>query len=305
MNSRPIIYAMGMEMKYRVDLDFVGAGNAAKAYGGKLAAWSFLDVKPEEWFLAFKQRIVDAMGKEYLPIYRMADGEYRFLMGRQYNFHRKPLIKEIIAVTAEKIRWNDPDKWATSWGEEYTPEETKKLRNELIDNIRFIASHGCLACYINDNGLEAFTEYNKFVQPYFAKHDVVFNSQNYIPFHFVAGILINDGWQVFYQNRNLLVITGSDDASEAKIRETLQRLGAKTVQFIRISKTSSMKDRLDLSQVEITIDLCLVAAGIGSANILRQLEPLNTVALDIGGYMNCLIDNSRTQHGGVFRVPSS
>lgn len=290
-------------MKYRIDIDFVGSGNAAKAYGGKLDAWSFFDIDGQQWFSQFRQTILDAIGKKYLPVYRMADGEFRFLMGRKYNFHRRPLLKEIVAVTAEKIKLKNPDRWKTSWGEEYSPQETKRLRKELLNNIRFIADHGYLACYINDNGLHAFTEYNVHVEPFLLTNDIKFDENNYIPFHFVVGLLVNNGWEDFYKDRNILVVSGTDDTSEQKIKDTILGFGASTVEFLRISKTSSMKDKLDVSNINIPIDLCLVAAGIGSANVLRQLEPLHTVVLDIGGFINCYIDPTCTQHGGIFHMP--
>ena len=75
-------------LKYRVPLDFVGNGDAHKAYGGQLDAWSFINITPDDWFAKFRNHVLDCMGKEFLPVYRMADGEYRFLMGRKYNFYK-------------------------------------------------------------------------------------------------------------------------------------------------------------------------------------------------------------------------
>ena len=43
--------------------------------------------------------------------------------------------------------------------------------------------------------------------------------------------------------------------------------------------------------------------GIGSANIISQLEPLNTLTIDIGGFINCYIDYNKSQHGGIFKFP--
>ncbi len=290
-------------MKYRVDLNFIGVGNSAIAYGGKLEAWSFINVEGEEWFSDFRQHILSSMGKKYLPVYRMADGEYRFLMGRKYNLHKKPLWKEILAVTAEKLRIKNPDKWKTSWGEEYKPKETRQLRKKLSEQIREISEEGFLSCYINDNGLNAFIEFNKHIESYFIFNKIKFTKDNYIPFHFTVGLLTNDGWEEFYLNRNLLVVSGTNDLKEQLIKTNILNLGAKSVNFLRISETESMKEQLDLTTVNIRPDLCLVAAGIGSANILTQLAPLNTVALDIGGYINCFIDIKSSQHGGVFKYP--
>ncbi|RLA51977.1 MAG: hypothetical protein DRR42_08860 [Gammaproteobacteria bacterium] len=302
MGKRNIELKLGMN--YRVSLDFVGSGNASKAYGGSLDAWSFMDITPEAWFSSFRRSALDSIGKKYFPVYRMADGEFRFLMGRKYNFHRRPLLRELVAVSAEKLRIRNPDNWATSWGETYTPEEVRGLRASLVSNIRYIANKGYLACYINDNGLYAFTEYNRHIQPYFSAQKVAFNKDNYIPFHFVCALLTNAGWQDFYEDRNILVVSGTDDESEVLITKRLSSMGARDVEFLRISKTSSMKDHINLDGLKNRPDVCLVAAGIGSANILRQLEPLQTLVLDIGGYISCYVNPELRQHGGVFGLPS-
>ncbi len=290
-------------MKYRVDMDFIGRGNAGAAYGGFLHAWSFRDIGPRQWFEAFRQTALAAMGRSFLPVYRMADGEYRFLMGRHYNFSRKPFIKEFLAVTAEKIRLTNPDKWKTSWGETYSPEDTRRLRANLIEDIRFIAQKGFLACYINDNGLNAFTEHNKPLLAFFQRHEISFGTENYVPFHFCPSLLVSGGWQGLLQNRRILIVTSLTPEKERAITDTLVEMGVASVCFLPISAHSSMYDRLDLSGIDKTMDICLVAAGIGSANILRQLQPLNTLSLDIGGLMNCFADRKASQHGGVIRLP--
>jgi len=290
-------------MKYRASLGFVGSGNAAPAYGGLLDAWSFTRTSPEDWFSAFRVTALRSIGQRYLPVYRMADGEYRFLMGRKFNRYRRPLWRELAAVGAERLRLRNPDAWKTSWGETYAPSEAAELRAALIHDIRYIAERGFLACYINDNGLHAFTEYNRHVEPYFESRGIPFNQYNYVPFHFVCALLTNSGWQEFYAGRNILVVSGTDDDTERLIARQLQAMGARSTRFIRISRTHSMKDRINLSSLEQDIDIGLVAAGIGAANILRQLAPLGTLVLDIGGYISCYIDPQSLQHGGVFGLP--
>jgi hypothetical protein len=297
------IKKMGAILQYRIPLDFVGNGEAQKAYGGQLDAWSFIDINPEDWFKDFRDHVLDCIGKEYLPVYRMADGEYRFLMGRRYNFHKKPLLRELVAVTAEKLHIKNPNKWKTSWGENYAPGRVKDLKHNLIGDVRKIAGHGYLACYINDNGLNAFTEYNSILPHYFRKKNIQFHSKNYIPFHFVCNLFMAKGWQDFFENRNVLIVTGGNK-NKNKIDNTLTRFGAKSVQYIPISETSSLEDNVDILNIQQPVDLCLVAAGIGSANIITQLQQLNTAVLDIGGFMHCFEDAGYSLHGDVFRLPA-
>ena len=291
-------------LKYKVNLDKVGLESANKAYGGNLDAYSFFETSFDDWFSDFRKQMLTKIGTEYFPIYRMADGEYRFLMGRTYNWYRKPLYKEIIAVTLEKLRVINPDKWKTSWGEEYSPDKVKSLRSQLIRDIDYISKKGMLGCFYNTNGLNAYQEYNSKLLFFFKKFNIKFDKNNYIPFHFICAILVKEGWKEFYINRHILIVTGSDDKSEVEIEKSLIKLGTKQVSFLRISKSSSMEEKLDLQNlVYQNIDIAFVAAGIGSANILKQLEPLKTLTIDIGGYMNCFKDSTSRQHGGIFKLP--
>lgn len=289
-------------MRHRVSLNFIGTGNAAEAYGGKLEAWSFIDIEPDQWFEKFRSKIAANLGNSYLPVYRMADGEYRFLMGRKFNRYRKPLIKEYLGCLLDKTGLR---RWSTSWGESYDLDDLKKLKLEYISALQKIASSGFLGLYINDNGLNAFIEYNQSIEPFFQKNNIELNQNNYIPFHFVCHLLSGSGCDLFYRNRKILIVTNFNEQKSQQIEHNLLKLGAKTVQFLKISATKSMQDKIDCSRVERPIDLCLVAAGIGAANILNQLQPLQTVALDIGGFMNCLYNPSLAIHGGVFTFPKA
>lgn len=294
-----------MKKIYKVNLDKVGLESADKAYGGYLNAFSFFETNFEKWFGSFRNQAISKIGNEYFPIYRMADGEYRFLMGRTYNWYKRPLYREIIAVTLEKLRIINPNKWKTSWGEEYSPKKSESLRLQLIEDLQFISKKGILGCYYNTNGLHAFEEYNNKIIPFFKKFSIVFNKDNYVPFHFVCGMLVNRGWEEFYVNRHILIVTGSDEGSEKEINKNLISLGANKVSFLRISKTASMEEKLKLDEyINKNIEIIFVAAGIGSSNILKQLQPLKTLTIDIGGYMNCFKDVNASQHGGIFKLPN-
>lgn len=292
------------EMHHRVDIDFIGLGGAGAAYGGHLHAWSFRDIDGPSWFEAFRQEALDAIGTRYLPIYRMADGEYRFMFGRRINWHRKPLWRELAAVGAETLRIKNPDRWQTSWGETYEPRETRRLRDELMQHVAYLSDRGFLACYITDNGLNAFVEYNTVLEALFAARGVTLHAGNYIPFHFAPSLLIRPGWEAFIRDRSLLIVTGLTTEKEERIRSTLMDYGAGAVHFLPISSSASLTDRLDIAKVETGVEIAFVAAGIGSANILRQLEPLATLCLDIGGLMNCFVNRDARQHGGVLGLPT-
>lgn len=290
-------------MDYRVDLDFIGLGGAGIAYGGYLRAWSFHDIDGRLWFEEFRQDALSAIRHRYLPVYRMADGEFRFMFGRRINWSRKNLARELLAVGGEALKIKNPDRWKTSWGETYAPAETRRLRAELMEHVRYLSECGYLACYINDNGLGAFVEYNRVLEVRLARHGIRLHSGNYIPFHFAPSLLVSAGWRDFLQGRKILIVTGLTPEKQVRIENTLTTYGAGAVRFLPISSNSSLTDRLDLTGVDGDVEIALVAAGIGSANILRQLAPLKTLCLDIGGLMNCFQDPATRQHGGVLGLP--
>lgn len=293
---------MAGRLDYRVPLNTIGNGSGHEAYAGRLDAWSFWDIDADSWFQSFRDQITSSLGKKYLPVYRMADGEYRFLIGRKYNFHRRPLLRELVAVTVEKLRIKNPNKWKTSWGENYAPERAAALKKHLLENIREISKNGYLGCYINDNGLNAFIEYNNSILPFFSKNDIIFTPENYIPFHFAVNLFVGAGSRDLLRGRDILIVTGSNK-NQQKISESLYRLGVNSVQYFPISNTASMIEVLDLGTISSPLDLCLVSAGIGSANILTQLKPLKTVCVDVGGFINLLEKTSRSIHGGFFLSP--
>lgn len=83
-------------------------------------------------------------------------------------------------------------------------------------------------------------------------------------------------------------MTSFDDEKRSAIERTLTEEGAASIQFIRISPDKSMYDTIDLATVQLPVHVVLVGAGIGASNILCQLEPLNTLAVDAGFVIECL-----------------
>ena len=48
-----------------------------------------------QWYDEFIDKIIDAYGKNFLPVYRMSDGEFQFILGDQPIDIRLPLLKKI------------------------------------------------------------------------------------------------------------------------------------------------------------------------------------------------------------------
>jgi hypothetical protein len=289
-------------MPFRVPLDFIGNGNAPTAYGGYLKAWSFNNQIGLHWFREFRKIVIDSIGLRFLPIYRMADGEFRFLVGRRFNRYRKPIWKEIVAQVLSILQIRNPRYQKNSWGEAYSRKEHIILRKKYFNDLRSISESGYLALFLNDNGLHCGEPYMKPTLKCLSNNGILLKPKFYVPFHFIVQLLVGKGWEVFFHDKNFLVVTSFDEIDMNIIKQKILYFGARTVQFIRISRSKSMLDKCDLSLIYNPIDICLIAAGIGTSNILVQLKSLNTLALDVGGLMNCFVDNNLIIHG-AFQLP--
>jgi hypothetical protein len=98
---------------------------------------------------------------------------------------------------------------------------------------------------------------------------------------------------LLFKDRSIAIVSSADQEKRTRIAATLLAEGSTHVQFIGISATHAMTETVDLSGLRTPVDVVLVAAGIGAANILVQLRPLNTVCIDGGICVECLAQPER------------
>ncbi|MEO0272971.1 MAG: hypothetical protein ABIM30_07780 [candidate division WOR-3 bacterium] len=287
-----------------VDIGFVGYGNANHAYGGYLLAYSMNNVCGQEWFNSFQDIILDFIGKRYLPIYRMADGEFDFLFGPVFNYRKKHFLKDLAVYIKKWIRFYSLG-FETSWGENYSLTQILQLRKKLISDLQQISTQGYLALYFNKNGHFELNTLNKTLEKRFQAINCPLTQNNYVPFHFVCNLLMQRRYLEFFSNKNILLVSGFTSEDREKIKRNLSVLTPKNLEFINTSKTHSMLDSIELEKLHVKPDIAFVAAGVGSANIISQLSRLNCPCIDIGGLMKSFISPSFTYHGNVFGFPGT
>ena len=89
----------------------------------------------------FSQRAIDAIGKHYLPIYRMADGEFEFcLHKKRWNFEYV-LRKMVLGSSMLK----------TCWGEVYLNDEYENAYSILLNSLKELSKKGILAMHFLKN----------------------------------------------------------------------------------------------------------------------------------------------------------
>lgn len=273
---------------------------------GEVRQLAFHETPSEKWYQEFLDRIYQSIGKGYLPIYRMADGEFIFCVG-----WRPELPKEASGLT-EKLFWKIRGKLKQSlkrfvsgkktvWGENYSGMNQNELKAHYIRCLKTVSEHGLLALHFTRSAGRFSEEYFEPMCKWFEINQIEITPEKYTSFYFVYALLCGPDSKVLIRNRRLLLVTSSDEPKKTKVREYLMSLGAKTVQFLRISPNRALLDKINLDEIKEPVDLALVAGGIGSVNILDQLKPLNTVCIDIGICMEIFADPSK--RGRIFTVP--
>jgi hypothetical protein len=163
-----------------------------------------------------------------------------------------------------------------------------ELQTSWIAQLRAIAREGILSLGFTYRETQFYQCYFIPIVEWFKRNGIELNASNYYPCYFVYALLAGPLRSRLYANRNVLVVTSFDEDKRNSIERTLMAEGAAGVQFIRISIDRSFYDAVDLTPVHLPADLVLVGAGIGASNILTQLEPLNTLAIDAGYIIECL-----------------
>ena len=263
-----------------------------REYGG-FAFHSLSPASADAQFDRLARRVQEAVGKRYLPIYRMADGEFSLLLG--YRRSRAPgrsfkmRVKGVLLEVASRLRVR---RFGTMWGEQFSRTEITRARRRLAELIPWLARHGILAAYFMERG-DGWGD--EFVEPMFrwlARHGVTLSEDNYVPFYFVYALLNGPRRSELFAGRHVLVATFVDEPRRAAITKGLTAIGASKVTFLPISKSRAMFDTIDCSSVG-NPDIALVAGGIGAINIIKQLEPLNIPTIDCGITIECFIAPSR------------
>jgi hypothetical protein len=287
-------------------LDLVIPGFERSYPPGIFKTLALSDKPSEVWFQEFVGLSASAIGSRYLPIYRMADGEYRFAVGYRFRLrgNDEPLLRYLWArgksIVWRTLHWGrnagidaNPGKGKGWESGRYTAQELATLRAEYVTQLQSIAQNGVLAMLLSYRRTQFAQQYFVPILQWMRRNGIELTTANYYPFYFVYAFLNGPQRKLLYAGRRVLVVTSFDDKKREAIERSLRAENVADVQFIPISRNRSMYDRIDLSVVNLPVDLVLVGAGIGASNILLQLRPLNTLAIDAGYCIECLANPER------------
>lgn len=265
--------------------------------------FAFDRVDCQQWYSKFVDKTLDSIGKNYCPVFRMFDGEYAFILGdRLFSLPISKLTpKQFLKRIWLKSLGIRHRSGASQYGwETYAAGEYEIARRRLTECVRIIAEKGMLALGLHDRPIS--TSYLPMLFDWFDNNAIPIYAGNYIHFYFVYAMMHGPDRFQLLEGRDVLVVTSLTEEKKSGIDRGLQKLNVSSIQFLSISPDKAMLDVIDLSLITGEVDVVLVGAGVGSANILVQLEPLQTLCMDVGFALSTLAD-PELRHVRPFCIP--
>jgi hypothetical protein len=265
-----------------------------------------------EWYRQFVTKVDGAIGRRFFPVCRMGDGVLMFAVGRGIPsirgsqeslgaFGRRRLMS-LLYRGRDLLRGGaDFNIGMAELGfAEYSSAEWRSMRPVLAAALREVSQIGCLCPVLSYRD-------NQFAQQYFVpfvrwlrRNGITLNMDNYYPFYFVYALLNGPDRGKILGRKRILVVTTLDRDKVAKIGTALKQEGAESVQFLNVTKSRTMLDELNLESVDLPVDVCLLASGLGTARLLLQLKKTETLCLDAGWAMEAIADpGTRRSRGGA------
>jgi len=254
-----------------------------------------------EWFNAFCSRVVSEVGKSFLPVFRMADGEYLFNLGFQppsprvgFAYPRR-YLQYLVARYRPRRRLIAGGSHAGKplYGSaDYSSVEVKAIRRKYIMVCKRVAEAGFLALDLSFCEIPFQENYFPALRRWLDRHSIRVTIKNYVPFYFVYALLAGPERHRILSGRRVLVIHSAVGQKQEAIKQSLIREGATAVHTHVISATRSFFDAIPVEQYVGRVDLCVFGAGIGKAAVLDQLERLGVPCIDAGYVLEVWADST-------------
>lgn len=276
-------------LRPRVALDFPGFARTralSAAVGNTERAYAFGPVDCRDWYARFAADVLAAADeRRFLPVYRMADGEFSFAVGTHEDrlplrrLRPRQLARRLLNTVTGRRGGHRSGPPGTGW-EMYSPAERRVLLDAYAADLRFVAERGYLALALADSPL--FAPWIPAVLDWLDARGVPLHAGNYQHVYAVYALMHGPDRERLLRGRRILVVNHADGARQSAIAASLARAGAVETRFISISREKALLERLDPRSTGGPVDLALVGAGVGAVNVIRQLEPLGVPALDVG-----------------------
>jgi len=280
-------------LAYTVRLQIPGF---SKSMAGHLIEQRSLEQRDsEDWYREFRDKVYSAVGNCNMPVFRFSDGECFFTVG--YRLPPTPSRRNPVAHYARmilsayvkhRLHRHFRSGTVTTGFETYTGGEWEDARNRFADCLRRIAGSGIIALnFVRQDGEPLCDHYFPDVCAWLDRHRILVDHTNSVPFFFVYALLLGPDRQFLLRQRHVVVVTSLSPGKRSAIEETLTREQVRSVQFINLSPQKAMFDTIDTGNLVQPVELVLIGAGVGAANVLCQLQHLGTVCIDAGHVLDC------------------
>lgn len=240
------------------------------------------------WFKKFVDLLESKIGKEYLPVMRLSDGEYQFILGLQPPVYYGKLmnyLKSYLGFLNNKLNRNKTFAANTLPGVSsgsYSKKEVLAIKTKYTSWMKKISENGILALHLTYAPKPFQEQYHYSLKKWLDENNIVLSPQNYFPFYFVYAALRGDDRHRILKNRNILIIHSATGKKRDKIISSLKKEGVRNIEWLAISPSKSLFDKIDIDHLVGKVDLALIGAGVGKPNILVQLEKLDVPCIDAG-----------------------
>lgn len=285
-------------LPYAIDLRVPGF-TAMDRYN--LRTFSPEPIDSAAWFSELVVRVESAIGRTFLPIVRLADGEFLFLLGFQ-----PPTPRVGMTYPLQWMRW-----WLAKWkprrqlraggthgnrplyaSAKYTTDELDGIREAYGRVLDRVADHGLIAADLSFCAVPFQDHFFPALRAWLDARSIQLTMDNYVPFYFIYALLTGPERHRLFPGRRILVIHSATGTKQEAIKASLLHEGATEVLWHGISPDRSLYDVVPVDRFVGAVDLCVFGAGIGKPAILAQLEPLGVPCIDAGYVMEVWADPS-------------
>jgi len=263
------------------------------------------------WFSQVVDRVESAIGRCFLPIIRLADGEFLFLLGFQPPTPRVGLTYPLQWMRWRLAKWK-PRRQLRAGGThgkrllyasaKYTTKELYGVREAYGRVLGNVAGNGIIAADLSFCAVPFQDHFFPAFRTWLDANAIRLTMANYAPFYFIYALLTGPERHRLLAGRRVLVIHSATGQKQVAISRGLIREGVKEVLWHTISPDRSLYDVVPVDRFAGAVDLCVFGAGIGKPAILAQLEPLGVPCIDAGYVMEVWADPSVAQ-SRIFTQP--
>lgn len=259
---------------------------------GKLKHYPIKETNDFDWYKIFEKKLNKQLKKrEFFPLLRMSDGEFIFLLGRKFNqFNFFDKIYYIFQHVKRSIFYMSTfySSGRKGYCERYSVFDLKSLRKKFLKNLRYISQKGLICPNFSPHPLVA--TYQKDIIQLFENNNIKLSNKNYFGYYYPTIFFLGKNIFKIFKNKKILIFTSNMPERNFNLKKNLLYFGAKNIDFYLTSLNNPMLDLIDIKKISIKPDFILVAAGVGSNNIIYQLKKFKCACIDCGFLVDALSD---------------